>query len=433
MKRVLSVTDLTVAGIAYMTPVTVFTTYGIVTVGTDGHVAAAYLVTLCVIMFTAVSYARMSKAIPASGSAYTYVSHTFGGGLAFIVAWALLLDYILLPMVNYLVIGLYLPEYLSFLPSAFWIIASIVVVTVLNFLGIKLVTRVNVILIGLQILFIIIFCALAINDLSISGQQIDYLAPFYSSNMNTSAVVGGAAILSFSFLGFDSVSTLADEAKHPKKDVPRGIIYCTLVCGVLYVIVAYLGQLVFPNWHLFNGPDTASLQLNQTIGGMHLNELYIFIYMFGLFASALASQASVSRILYSMGKSGALPKVLSLQNKKYGTPTFAILLVSFVSLSALSLSLELASSIISFGALVAFSFVNLSVIKHFYIDNQQRQLIKNGIVPFIGFLMTLWLWTQLSGQAFEVGLLWCMFGVVYLLALTKWFSVRAPKAKLEGQ
>ena len=432
MKRVLGVSALTIFGIAYMTPVTVFTTYGIVTASTDGHVAAAYLVTLCAIMFTAVSYARMSKAIPVSGSAYTYVSHTFGGGLAFLVAWALLLDYMLLPMVNYLVIGLYLPEYLPSIHEAYWIVGCIIIVTVMNLLGIKLVTQVNLALIALQIIFIIIFSTLVIYGLYTSTTEIDYLAPFYTTDMSISAVMGGAAILSFSFLGFDSVSTLSDEAKDPKKDVPKGIIYCALICGFLYILVAYLGQLVFPNWHLFKDIDTASLHLNQVVGGMHLNDIYIFIYMFGLFASALASQASVSRILYSMGKSGALPKILSKVNSKYETPTYAILLVSFVSLIALSLSLELASSIISFGALVAFSFVNLAVIKFHFIDSQQRDLGKNLFIPLVGFLMTVWLWTQLSEQAFEVGLLWCTFGVVYLLALTKAFSIKAPKAKFEG-
>ena len=432
MKRVLGVSALTIFGIAYMTPVTVFTTYGIVTVSTDGHVAAAYLVTLCAIMFTALSYARMAKAIPASGSAYTYVSQTFGGGLAFVVAWALLLDYMLLPMVNYLVLGLYLPKYLPEIHGAYWIIGCILAVTILNLLGIKLVTKVNIILIGLQILFIIIFSVLAVYALLTTSKDIDYLAPFYTSDMSISAVMGGAAILSFSFLGFDSVSTLSAEAHEPKKTVPKGIIYCALICGFMYVLVAYLGQLVFPNWHLFKDPNTASLQLNEKIGGIKLNDLYIFIYVSGIFASALASQASVSRILYSMGKSGALPKVLSKLNAKYQTPTYSILLVSFVSLLALSLTLELASSIISFGALVAFSFVNLTVIKHYYVDAQQQQVLKNGVVPLIGFLLTVWLWTQLSEQAFEVGFLWCTFGMVYLLVLTRLFSIKAPEAKLEG-
>ncbi|MCB0943951.1 MAG: amino acid permease, partial [Mycobacterium sp.] len=108
LKRALGLPSLVLFGLVYMVPLTVFTTYGIVTETTGGRLPLAYVVTLITMVFTALSYARMSAAIPVAGSAYTYTQRTFGAPVGFLAGWSLLLDYLFLPMLNYLVIGLYL-------------------------------------------------------------------------------------------------------------------------------------------------------------------------------------------------------------------------------------------------------------------------------------------------------------------------------------
>src|SRR4051794_13906337 len=215
-RRVLGLPSLIFFGLAYMVPLTVWTTYGVVTTSTKGHLPGAYVVTTVAMLFTAYSYGRMVIARPTAGSAYTYASMAFGRPLGFMVGWALLLDYIFLPMINYLVIGLYMEDYFPSIPSEVWIIVSVVLVTGLNILGIKLLARMNFIFIAAQFVFIAVFVALAVGKLMGDVEVKSVTAPFYSSGMDTGVVFAGAAVLALSFLGFDAVSTLSEETREPR-------------------------------------------------------------------------------------------------------------------------------------------------------------------------------------------------------------------------
>src|SRR4051812_40306725 len=156
-KRVLKTPALVFFGLAYMVPLTVWTTYGVVTTSTRGHLPAAYVVTTVAMLLTAYSYGRMGVAQPTAGSAYSYASRSFGRRLGFMVGWALLLDYIFLPMINYLVIGLYMEDYLPGIPQRLWIVVAVVLVTGLNILGIRLLARMNLVFVGAQFVFIAVF------------------------------------------------------------------------------------------------------------------------------------------------------------------------------------------------------------------------------------------------------------------------------------
>ena len=179
----------------------------------------------------------------------------------------------------------------------------------------------------------------------------------------------------------------------------------------------------------------ASADVMKSIGGDFLNSFFTAAYVAGCFACAMASQASVSRILYAMGRDGSLPKsVFARLHPKYRSPVVANLIVGVFGLTALFISLATVSSMISFGALAAFSFVNLAVIKTYVFDQGKSSgadLAKYGLLPFLGFAFTIYLWTKLTGVAFEVGLSWLAVGFVYLLALTRGFR-KPPPAMYTG-
>ena len=169
-------------------------------------------------------------------------------------------------------------------------------------------------------------------------------------------------------------------------------------------------------------------------GGGFLVAFFTAAYVAGCFASAMAAQASVSRILFAMGRDQVLPKVFGKLSQRYGTPLGSTLIVGAISLMALVISLELAATMISFGALVAFSFVNLSVIKHYLVDEhlmQPKNLLRYGVMPSVGFLLTIWLWSSLSLNTFQVGLTWVAVGFAYLLYLTRLFKVEVPDLELK--
>lgn len=435
LRRALGLPSLVLFGLVYMVPLTVFTTYGIVTQTTGGRLSVAYLVTLAAMVFTARSYAVMAVAYPVAGSAYTYTQKTFGAPVGFLAGWSLLLDYLFLPMINYLVIGIYLNAALPAIPAWVFVLLSIAVVTVLNVVGIVSVARANFVIIAVQAIFIGTFLVLACSKVLSLG-TLDLMAPFHGdgSTDGFSPVLAGAAILCLSFLGFDAVSTLSEEAKDPKRSVPQAIMIATLVSGVIFVVLSYLGQLVFPS-NQFADVESGSLDLMLAAGGQFLQTFFTAAYVAGALGSAITSQASVARILFAMGRDGILPRqFFGHVSPRFATPVYAILAVSAVSLLAMVISLSTLASLISFGALVAFSAVNLSVIKHYFVDRAERAgagVVNNLVLPLIGFLLTVWLWTSLSGVTLIIGLAWLAAGFVWLAGVTRGFQRPTPVLDLK--
>ncbi|MNM43782.1 Putrescine importer PuuP [compost metagenome] len=426
LRRVLGLPALVFFGLVYMVPLTIFTTYGIVTELTGGRTAGAYLVTLLAMLFTATSYSFMVRRFPVAGSAYSYTNLAFGPSIGFLAGWSLLLDYLFLPMINYLLIGLFLNIAFPSIPVWTIILASIALVTVLNVVGINSVAKASNLIVGAQIIFIGVFVALSLKTLG-GGQPVDVLSPFLGDGTQPgfSHLMAGAAVLCLSFLGFDAVSTLAEETKDPERNVPRAIILTTLGAGLLFTLLAYISQLVLPGSHFAN-TDAAANEVMFKAGGQFLANFFTAAFVAGSLGSALASQAAVSRILYTMGRDKVLPqRWFATLSPRFGTPVTATLVVSAFSLLALVIDLATLASLISFGALVAFSAVNLAVIRtHLISDTCQRNLaglLRYGLIPLVGMSLTLWLWTSLSAMTLTIGLSWFGLGLAYLMVLTGGF------------
>ncbi|EKT4522915.1 amino acid permease [Pseudomonas putida] len=425
LRRVLGLPALVFFGLVYMVPLTIFTTYGIVTEITGGRTAGAYLVTLLAMLFTATSYSFMVKRFPVAGSAYSYTNMAFGPNIGFLAGWSLLLDYLFIPMINYLLIGLFLNIAFPAIPAWAIILASIALVTVLNVIGIHSVAKASNLLVGAQIVFIGVFVALSYQ--SLAGQPVDLLSPLLGdgSQPGFGHLMAGAAVLCLSFLGFDAVSTLAEETRDARRDVPRAIILTTLGAGLLFTLLAYISQLVLPG-STFANADAAANEVMLKAGGQFLANFFTAAFVAGSLGSALASQAAVSRILYTMGRDKVLPqRTFGKLSPRFGTPVFAIVLVSAFSLLALVIDLATLASLISFGALVAFSAVNLAVVRTHLVGQSAHRNLKGllcyGLVPLVGLGLTLWLWTSLSALTLVIGLCWFAMGLAYLAVLTAGF------------
>jgi amino acid transporter len=429
LKRKLNTGQLLVFGLAYMLPLAVFTSFGYATAATDGHLAGAYVVTTIAMLVTASSYAQLVRAYPVAGSAYTYSRGAFGPHVGFVVGWALLLDYLLLPMLSYLLIGQYMSAMLPAIPGWLWTVLAVVIVTVLNIIGITIVTGINLALVGAQILFVIVFVVSGIGAFANAANGIPVTDPFWSGTADLQHIAAGAAILALAFLGFDAVSTLSEEAKDPKRSIPRAIILTTLAGGLIFTIAAWVAGLVFPDYQNLS-EDAASVDLMLRIGGVVLSGFFTAAFVAGSFAAALTAQASVARILFAMGRDSLLPKtVFGRLGERFRTPWVTIVILGALGLLALVVPLDAIFQMINFGALFAFSFVNLSVIKHFFIDRKQRSgksIVLFLILPVIGFALTVWLWTSLAPLAFWIGIPWVVLGVLYLAGLTRFFTRKPP-------
>ncbi|MBP5095485.1 MULTISPECIES: APC family permease [Pseudomonas] len=437
LRRILGLPALVFFGLVYMVPLTVFTTYGVVTQLTGGRTAAAYVITLLAMIFTALSYSVMVKKYPIAGSAYSYASLSFGPGIGFLAGWSLLLDYLFLPMINYLVIGLFLNLAFPAVPAWVFVVATISLVTLLNIRGIGSVSSMSNLIVCAQMVFVVVFVALVVRQLA-GAENLDLSAPWVGDGSQDGLLplMAGAAVLCLSFLGFDAVSTLAEETRDPRRDIPRAIVITTLGAGLLFILLAMTSQLAFPG-SSFKDADSAASEVMLHAGGRFLEMFFTATYVAGAAGSALASQASVSRILFSMGRDGILPRrVFGTLSERYKTPVVAIVLVSLVSLLAVVIDLTTLASMISFGALVAFSVVNLAVIKSHLGQGQPRstaRLLQYGLLPLIGFALIAWLWTSLSALTLGIGLAWFALGLLYLGIHTRGFRQPAPTVQFSEQ
>lgn len=435
LKRTLKLRHLVFIGLAYMAPMAVFDMFGIVSEETDGHVPLAYLVVMVAVLFTAFSYSRMVRFFPIAGSAYTYAKEAINAHLGFLVGWVATLDYLLLPMINALLSGIYMSAVVPGVPMWVWVLLTIVLCTVLNLVGVKLAAKMNVLLVSIQLVVAVVFVFLTVKNIMDGAGGAEFSAsPFFSSDISMVSITAGAAILALSFLGFDAVSTLAEEAEKPTRDIPRAIFIIVGVAGLFFITVTYVMQVLFPDVTQLEDIVGASPEIAKYVGGAAFQAIFVGGYMMAVLGCGITQQMSAARLLYAMGRDGALPKRLFSQiSERSGVPVANVLIVAAVALTALFVDLDQAASMINFGAFIAFTFVNLSVIFVFFRFLKRRgpgALLGFVLVPGIGVVINVWLWFSLDSVSMMIGGAWFVLGLVYLLVRTRGF--RAPAPDLTG-
>lgn len=438
LTRSLGLTSLVLFGLAYMTPLIVLGIFGVVAEVTGGASASAYLLALVAMLFTASSYGRMAAAYPVAGSAYTYVRRTIDSRVGFLVGWAVLLDYLFLPMVIWLIGGAYLQAEFPAVPGWVWIVAFVLITTVLNILGIKVADRTIYIMMTFQVLVIVVFVALSIGSVVSQHGAGGLLSahPFINSTSSFAMVSAGAAIAAYSFLGFDAVTTFTEETKNPTRTVPRAIMLIALIGGGIFILVSYTTQLVHPGGQ-FTDASSAAFEIAVTIGGNVFGAIFIAGLVIAQFASGLAAQASASRLLYAMGRDGALPRRLFGEvSRRFRSPVFNIVIIGIVGLVAMFMDVATSTSFINFGAFTAFTMVNVSVIVY-YAKERRRGHRLNPIVylviPAIGAVITGYLLTKLDVNAIVLGLSWLVVGIIVLAVVTKGFRQLPPELTYEQE
>lgn len=428
-KRVLPLGGLVLFGITFVTPTAPFPMFGIVASVSKGHMALAYLFAMAAMTLTAISYGRMANAFPAAGSAYTYVRQTTHPLAGFIVGWTMLLDYVLMPLLSVIYMALTAARFLPEVPHGVWLVLFALAVTVMNLFGLKVTNRANFVMTAIMGATVVYFVAAAVRALAggVGEAVLVSAKPFYnSSRFSFSSVMAATSIATFSYLGFDGISTLAEDAYDPRRDIGRATVLVCLICGSLFILQAYLGQLVWPDFAAYPQTETAFLDVSRLVGGARLVLLVSFVLMVAGVASAVTGQASASRLLVGMGRDGLLPpRIFAYIHPKHSTPTYGILAMGAVTiLGGFLLSFQLAAEAVNFGALLGFMAVNLSVISHYFVRGNRRSgvdLFGNFFVPAAGFLVCLCLFANLSATAKTIGAAWCALGLGYAAVLTRGF------------
>jgi amino acid transporter len=421
-------------GLAYMSPPVVLSTFGVIAAASKGAAPTAYIIGTIAMLLTALSYGKMARILPLSGSAYTYARRMIDSRVGFLVGWAILLDYFFLPMVAWLIQSLYLNAQFPGIPVWGWLLLNIVPTTIVNALGIVLADRVNRVFMAVTIAAMIVFVAFCVIYLGGASSPAPAGQALWNPATSALAVSAGAAIAAYSFLGFDAVSTLSEETHDAGRNIPRAILLTVLIGGAIFVVVSYVMQLVHPGG-TFANESTAAFSMYQLVTGKTFANILNLVLIIGSFTCGLAIQASTSRLLFVMGRDGVLPRrFFGYLHPRLKTPLLNLLLVGAASMFAVNLSLDTAASFINFGAFLAFAMVNVSVIGYFIRTRKKEgrgRVFAFVVLPAIGALVDLYLLTQLSTIAIILGLSWLALGVIYLAVLTKGFRKAPPEMRFE--
>ncbi|QAV24303.1 APC family permease [Proteus hauseri] len=434
LRKTLTLMQVVMMGLAFLQPMTIFDTFGIVSGITNGHVATSYAIALIAILFTAVSYGKLVKRFPSAGSAYTYAQKSMSPYVGFMVGWSSLLDYLFMPMINILLAKIYLQAIFPGVDPWIFVFVLVALMTFFNLRGINVVANLNTIIVIVQVAVMVVFVGLLIHGVH-NGEgagELWTIRPFASVDAELIPMITGATILCFSFLGFDGISTLSEETPNAGNVIPKAIFLTALIGGLIFIVVSYFLQLYFPDISRFEKPDESQPEIMLYVAGALFQSIILVFSCVTVLASGMAAHAGVSRLLYVMGRDGVFPeKTFGYVHPKWRTPAFNVLLVGFLALGAVFFDLVTATALINFGALVAFTFVNLSVISQFYIRERRNKGIMDNInfliLPIIGAATVGVLWINLEPGSMELGLIWGAIGLLYMVWITRRFRRPMPQ------
>ncbi|WP_027937658.1 APC family permease [Anaeroarcus burkinensis] len=441
LKRVLTLRQLVWFGLSYLAPIGIFTQFGVLTGVTHGMTTLSYSVAMAVILLTALSYAKLSAVFPVAGSAYTYVQRAVNPHAGFLTGWMMLLDYLLLPMVCVLLLGLFLHKEIPAAPAWVWIFLSVFIIALINSRGIEPTITVNTWTVLLQAAFSLLFLFVAVRLLLSGGGAESFLsweAIYNPAEFERDSFLLSVGTMTIAFLGFDAVTTLAEETLQPEKTVGRALLLICLLAGGFFILISYLCQLAWPSgWKEISDPNTGFFEIALHLQADYMQPLYAWISNLASLTCAIAGQAAAARLLFGMGRDGALPKsVFAYIHPRWRTPIPAILLVSLLSLSAVLFtdSLLEVMALISFGALAGFAMVNLAVIFYFYRKEMRcspAAILEYLLCPLLGAGCCLYFLWFLPVSVKLLGLSWLSAGIVYLAFTTRGFRRQPPGLKLE--
>jgi putrescine importer len=458
LRRTLTLWDLILYGVIVIQPVASMSVFGVLSDRGRGHVVTTLLIAMVAMLFTAFSYGRMARAYPSAGSAFTYVGQEINPAVGYITGWSMVMDYMLNPMICIIWCSQQAHVFAPGVPYAVWAIFFAAVFTGLNIQGIKTSARVNTLLAaGMGAVVAIFFVAAARYVFRTPHDGATYFTrPFYDPTMwNMKAVLGATSIAVLSYIGFDGISTLSEEAENPRRNILLATVLTCFVIGILSAIEVYAAQLIWPATQPFPNSDTAFTY----VAGRAWAPLFAivgFTLLVANFGSGMGAQIGAARLLYGMGRSKALPQsFFGVVDAKRHVPRNNVIFVGVIALvGAFIISYGLGAEMLNFGALIAFMGVNLAAFFRYHVreggGSPIAPLVITGSVivlvllpfqsvallgiagvglailavwtpPLAGFAICFFLWKNLSWKAWIVGGIWMIVGIAFGAIKTRGF------------
>ena len=453
LRRTLTLWDLILYGVIVIQPVAPMSVFGVLSERGRGHVVTAILIAMVAMLFTGISYGRMARAYPSAGSAFTYVAQEVNPAAGYITGWSMVMDYMLNPLICTVWCAGAAHQFAPGVPTWIWKIFFVVVFTVLNIRGIKTSARINAgmaIVMGMVVVGIFVAAARYIFGQP-AHDALYFTRPFYDpQTFGWGALFGCTSIAVLTYIGFDGISTLSEEAENPRRNILLATVLTCLVIGVLSAVEAYVAQLVWPASQPFPDVNTAY----SYVAGRMWAPLFTVVNLTLLlanFGSGLGAQIGAARLLYGMGRSNALPKsFFGAVDEKNRVPRNNVFVVGGIALVGAFLlefvagfktyalgtspltfdtfkkildggeAYGLGAEMLNFGALIAFMGVNAAAFLRYYVRAEQKK-ITHFLPPVLGFLICLGLWLNLSRPAIIVGSVWMALGIAFGIWKTRGF------------
>jgi putrescine importer len=423
LKRTLTLWDLILYGIIVIQPVAPMSVFGVLSTRGRGHVVTTILIAMVAMLFTAISYGRMARAYPSAGSAFTYVGQEINPALGYITGWSMVMDYMLNPMICIIWISQQAHVFASAVPYWAWAVFFALVFTALNVQGVKTSARVNSLLAaGMGVVIAVFFVAAARYIFGVAHGAGFFTRPFYDpQTFDAKAVLGGTSIAVLTYIGFDGISTLSEEAENPRRNILLATVFTCLVIGVLAALQVYAAQLIWPASEPFPNVDTAF----TFVAGRAWAPLFAVVgttLLVANFGSGMGAQLGAARLLFGMGRSGALPKsFFGAVDPKRRVPRNNVIFVGVLALAGAFLlpavageatGYELGANLLNFGALLAFMGVNAAALVRYYVRSTEKRLV-DLLPPLVGFVVCAILWWNLSAKALILGAVWMAVGIAF--------------------
>ncbi len=428
LNRSLTLRDLLIYGLVFMVPIAPFAIFGVVFNASAGMVPLVYVIGFVAMIFTALSYREMSRAFPIAGSVYAYAGRGLNPSAGFLAGWAILLDYLLVPTLLYVTGAAALNSVLPAVPQAVWVIAFVVINTAVNLRGIETTALTNKLFLVGEMIVLALFVVLAVVAVSGGVNGASWTAtPFFNPAVFQPSIIFAAlSVAVLSFLGFDAISTMAEETTGGARVVGRATVVALAMVAVLFIVQTYLAALLLPGQTEFVGDDAtnnAFYSVAGLVGGMWFKVVVAIAVALGsAIANALVAQAATSRLLFSMSRDRQLPAFLAHVHPVRKVPERAVLLVSVVSL-ILGLffvgQIGLLSSLVNFGALFSFLLLHVSVVAWYLIKKREETYGLHLVVPVLGFVIIGYVLVNADINAKIGGVVWLVVGVIWLLVLRR--------------
>lgn len=444
LRRALSLWHLIIIGIIMIQPIAPMGIYGVISNKAQGHVVTTVLIAMVAMLFTAISYGKMARVYPSAGSAYTYVGQEINPALGYITGWSMVMDYILNPLICTAFCAKaamnILPAIpLTNIPISFyaWCIFFAAFFTLLNLRGIKTSAQLNEWLCAGMMVVVVIFFGAVIRF--VAGLQVQgaafFTQPFYNpETFKLNNIFTGTSVAVLTYIGFDGISTLSEEAENPRRNILLATVIVCLVTGVLSSLEVYGAQLVwgskpFPSDQV----ESAFAMIARQAGGVVLFHVLNFTLLIANMGSGMGAQLAAGRLLYGMGRGNALPKSFFgviepkrriPRNNIIAVGVFALLGASLMEFFASKLgggAYEIGAQALNFGAFIAFMGVNAAAIVRYWVKAEKRTLM-NLLPPLLGFLICGYIWLMLSTPAQIVGGIWMAAGITYGAIKTRGFK-----------